>query len=105
MTGTEPGKAPEAGIQAGRPLSRSVAKATNPFARSLSALLIGLIRLYQWTLSPYLGQQCRFYPTCSHYAVSAVSASGPVRGGWAALKRLLKCHPFHPGGVDLPPAP
>ncbi len=65
--------------------------------------LMGLVRLYQLTLSPFVGGQCRFYPTCSNYALQALESHGVLRGSWLALKRLLKCHPFHPGGVDLPP--
>jgi uncharacterized protein len=61
------------------------------------------IRLYQATLSPYLGRQCRFYPTCSHYAREALELHGFLRGTWLTLRRLGRCHPFHPGGVDLVP--
>lgn len=64
-----------------------------------------LIRLYQLTLSPYIGRQCRFYPSCSHYAQEAIAEHGPVTGSWLAGRRLAKCHPFHPGGVDLVPDP
>ncbi|MFD2437425.1 membrane protein insertion efficiency factor YidD [Modicisalibacter luteus] len=66
--------------------------------RVASALLIGLIRLYQYALSPLLGPRCRFWPSCSHYAIEAVREHGPARGGWLSLKRILKCHPWHPGG-------
>lgn len=66
-------------------------------------LLQGGIRLYQWTLSPFLGRQCRFYPTCSHYAYEAIEEFGAVRGTILAMRRLGRCHPFHPGGVDLVP--
>ena len=62
-----------------------------------------LIRVYQCTLSPLLGPCCRFYPTCSQYCLEAVQAHGCVRGLWLGIKRILKCHPFHPGGVDLVP--
>ena len=62
-----------------------------------------LIRLYQWTLSPYLGRSCRFYPTCSNYALEAIEIHGTLRGSWLALRRLSKCHPFHRGGYDPPP--
>ena len=66
-------------------------------------MLQGGIRLYQWTLSPFLGRQCRFYPTCSHYAHEAIEEFGAVRGSVLATRRLVRCHPFHPGGVDLVP--
>jgi len=71
--------------------------------RHVAALLI---RLYQWTVSPLLGPACRFYPSCSQYALQAVLRFGVWRGGWLALARLSRCHPWHPGGFDpVPPAP
>ena len=66
-------------------------------------VLTALIRVYQWVLSPFLGHHCRFYPSCSHYAIEAIDKHGPVRGGWLALKRVMRCHPWHAGGVDLVP--
>lgn len=69
----------------------------------MKRLLLIMIRLYQLCLSPYVGGQCRFYPTCSAYAAEAIDAHGALRGGWLALRRLLRCHPWHPGGVDLVP--
>lgn len=63
------------------------------------------IGVYQWALSPFLGRHCRFAPTCSEYARLALTDHGPLWGGWLALRRLLKCHPFHPGGYDPPPTP
>ncbi len=64
-----------------------------------------LIRLYQLTISPLLGPRCRFYPSCSQYAIEAVNRFGFLRGGWLALKRIGRCHPWHPGGLDpVPPA-
>ena len=65
-------------------------------------LLIGSARLYQWTLSPLIGRQCRFEPTCSNYFIEAVRKYGAVRGTLRGVKRIGRCHPFHPGGVDLP---
>lgn len=59
-----------------------------------------LVRLYQFTLSPILGGQCRFYPTCSNYALDALAKFGFFKGTSKALVRILKCHPFHPGGYD-----
>lgn len=64
---------------------------------------LGLIRLYQLTLSPWIGRQCRFYPTCSHYAAEAIQTYGVLKGSGLAAKRLAKCHPFHSGGIDLVP--
>lgn len=64
---------------------------------------MGLIRLYQLTLSPWLGRHCRFYPSCSAYCLEAIRQHGALRGAWLGLCRLAKCHPFHPGGVDLVP--
>jgi len=63
----------------------------------------GLIRLYQIALSPWLGAHCRFYPSCSTYALQAIERFGCWRGGWLSLKRIGRCHPWHPGGVDLVP--
>jgi uncharacterized protein len=66
-------------------------------------LLVGLIRLYQIVLSPLFPQTCRFYPSCSQYALGAVADHGALRGAWLAIARLARCHPWHPGGVDLVP--
>lgn len=64
----------------------------------------GMIRFYQVALSPLKGgPTCRFYPSCSHYALEAVERHGVVKGGVLATKRVLKCHPFHPGGYDPVP--
>jgi putative membrane protein insertion efficiency factor len=64
--------------------------------------LVGLVRLYQLALSPILGRQCRFHPTCSNYMIGAVEKYGAVRGGWRGLMRICRCHPWHPGGIDPP---
>lgn len=69
----------------------------------MKRLLIGLVRLYQYLISPLLGPRCRFHPSCSHYAIEAVETHGAWRGGWLALRRLLRCHPWHPGGYDPVP--
>lgn len=68
------------------------------------AALVALIRLYQVAVSPLLPPACRFYPSCSHYALEAVARHGALRGSWLAVKRLARCHPLHPGGVDFVPA-
>jgi len=68
-------------------------------------LVTGLIRGYQYAVSPLLGPACRFYPSCSQYALEAVERFGVVRGGYLAVRRLARCHPWHPGGFDpVPPA-
>lgn len=59
-----------------------------------------LIRVYQYTLSPLLGPRCRFYPSCSNYALRALELHGPFKGSWLTLRRLARCHPWHEGGVD-----
>ncbi|MEJ2326120.1 MAG: membrane protein insertion efficiency factor YidD [Chromatiaceae bacterium] len=66
-------------------------------------LLILLIRGYQLLLSPFLGNHCRFYPSCSQYAVEAIDRHGPARGLFLALRRLSRCHPWHVGGYDPVP--
>ncbi len=70
----------------------------------ISGLLVGLIRVYQWTLSPLLGRGCRFEPSCSHYTAACITRHGAMRGCWLGLIRISRCHPFHPGGFDPPPA-
>ena len=70
---------------------------------TLATLLDGLIRLYQWTLSPLLGPRCRYLPSCSDYAREAIHLHGPARGSWLALRRICRCHPL--GGSGLDPVP
>ncbi|MBX3437649.1 MAG: membrane protein insertion efficiency factor YidD [Planctomycetaceae bacterium] len=65
-------------------------------------LLIGAVRLYQWTLSPLLGPTCRFEPTCSEYFILAVRKHGALKGAAHGALRICRCHPFHPGGYDPP---
>ena len=70
----------------------------------MKPLLLGLIQLYRKFISPLKPPSCRFYPTCSAYALEAIQVHGAFRGSWLAVRRLLKCHPFHPGGIDpVPP--
>jgi putative membrane protein insertion efficiency factor len=66
-------------------------------------LLLVLIRIYQKTLSPLLPSGCRFYPTCSRYGYAAIEKYGALKGGWLALRRVARCHPFNPGGYDPVP--
>lgn len=65
--------------------------------------LLGVIRLYQVGISPWLGKNCRFYPSCSCYTHEAIATHGPWRGLLMGICRIAKCHPWHPGGVDLVP--
>lgn len=71
----------------------------------MKQLALLLIRIYQLTLSPLLGPSCRFEPSCSRYAMACIEGHGVLRGGWRAVKRILRCHPFNPGGYDPPPLP
>jgi len=67
-------------------------------------ILLSLIRLYQVVLSPLVPvDTCRFYPTCSHYGYQAIYKHGALKGGWLAVKRVLRCNPFNPGGIDPVP--
>ena len=61
------------------------------------------IRAYQVVLSPLLGPNCRYYPTCSQYAIEAIETHGSLRGTWLAIKRISRCHPWHEGGFDTVP--
>ncbi|MDA8121116.1 MAG: membrane protein insertion efficiency factor YidD [Deltaproteobacteria bacterium] len=65
-------------------------------------LLIGLLRLYQTAVSPYIGDCCRFHPSCSEYMIESIRLNGSILGVLDGIRRIGKCHPFHPGGVDLP---
>ncbi|MHB8249416.1 MAG: membrane protein insertion efficiency factor YidD [Acidithiobacillus sp.] len=66
-------------------------------------ILIYFVRAYQYLLSPFLGRSCRYYPTCSEYACQALARYGVIKGSWLAIKRIGRCHPWHPGGVDPVP--
>ena len=68
-------------------------------------VLIALIRVYQAVISPLLGPACRFTPSCSHYACACLRDHGAARGSWLTMRRLLRCHPWNPGGFDPPPLP
>jgi hypothetical protein len=72
-------------------------------SRLLTTFLIKLIKLYQLLLSPMLGQNCRFYPSCSHYAHESLNKHGVIKGSYLAMRRLSRCHPWHDGGYDPVP--
>ena len=69
----------------------------------LARLVMGLIRVYQYALSPYLGSNCRYTPTCSEYTHTAVLKYGAIKGLWLGGRRILRCHPWHAGGHDPVP--
>ncbi|ADU28290.1 membrane protein insertion efficiency factor YidD [Ethanoligenens harbinense] len=69
----------------------------------MKQLLLALIRFYRRFVSPLKPPSCRYYPTCSQYAAQAIERFGALRGGWLAVRRILRCHPFNPGGIDPVP--
>lgn len=69
----------------------------------MKRVLLALIRGYQYAISPLLGRNCRYLPTCSEYVAEAVTKYGAIRGGWLGVKRICRCHPWHPGGYDPVP--
>jgi len=71
----------------------------------MKTLILWLIKGYRRFISPLFPPTCRFQPTCSSYAVEAISTYGTIKGGWLAITRILRCHPFHPGGYDPVPLP
>lgn len=85
-------------------MKNSSEKAAGLAVSPLKGLFLTLIRLYKQFLSPLLGKNCRFYPSCSCYAEEAIVRYGALRGGWLAFKRILKCNPWHSGGVDHVPS-
>jgi putative membrane protein insertion efficiency factor len=69
----------------------------------MQGLILLLLRAYRAAISPLIGPRCRYYPSCSHYAQVAVERHGAARGSWLAVRRIARCHPWHPGGFDPVP--
>ena len=69
----------------------------------MKALLLLLLRAYQYAIRPLMGANCRFYPSCSDYAREAIERHGAAKGFWLGTRRILRCHPYHPGGYDPVP--
>jgi putative membrane protein insertion efficiency factor len=69
----------------------------------MARLLRALVAAYRYSLSPLLGRNCRFFPSCSEYAMEALERHGALRGSWLSLRRVARCHPWHPGGYDPVP--
>jgi len=69
----------------------------------MQKILVLFVRVYRYAITPFLGNNCRFYPTCSSYAEQALTEHGPVKGSWLAIRRICRCHPWHAGGVDPVP--
>ncbi len=78
-------------------------KVSSKIYKFIGEFFILLVKIYQVTLSPLLGSNCRFSPTCSNYAIEAIRVHGPLKGSILAMKRIIKCHPFNKGGVDQVP--
>jgi putative membrane protein insertion efficiency factor len=80
-------------------MSEETTKAHSPAVR----VSLGLVRTYQKLVSPLLGDNCRYHPTCSHYTYEAIEIHGAAKGSWLGIKRIGRCHPFHEGGIDPVP--
>jgi putative membrane protein insertion efficiency factor len=108
MRGYAPALAPlriQRSVRLPRSGMRDMADAHHVRPQGLARPLAAFVRFYQLGISPLLGPRCRFAPSCSEYALEALTAHGALRGGWLALRRLSRCHPFHAGGYDPVPAP
>src|SRR5450631_1245228 len=85
------------------PVSSNIGKESRSDGRPMRQLWMWIIRAYQLAISPMLGPRCRFYPSCSCYAHTAIERHGVLRGTWLGLRRILRCHPFAEGGYDPVP--
>ncbi len=93
-----------AGRERREPLPIEPVEGVGWFRRAVRLPFVALIRFYQLAISPWTASSCRYYPSCSQYALIAIQRHGVLRGGWLAIRRLGRCHPWTPGGVDhVPP--
>lgn len=83
-------------------MTSNMANAVRWIVNAPAFVLVTLVRLYQWLLSPLLGRRCRFYPSCSEYFIGAVRKYGAISGSLRGFWRICRCHPFNPGGYDPP---
>jgi putative membrane protein insertion efficiency factor len=81
-------------------MAREVEQTDRPIMSLAARLLVAIVRLYQASLGPFMGGHCRFSPTCSQYAIDALTAHGAMRGSWLTVRRIGRCHPFGGGGYD-----
>ncbi len=84
-------------------LAAWLARLVRALRRGFGWLMIGLVKVYQVTLSPLLGPRCRYWPSCSSYTVEAIEVHGPLMGAWMAVRRIARCHPGSEGGIDPVP--
>lgn len=84
-------------------LAAWLARLVRLLGQAMAWLMIGLVKIYQVTLSPLLGPRCRYWPSCSHYSVEAIRVHGPLKGGLMAARRIARCHPGCRGGIDPVP--
>lgn len=98
-THVQSAKAPPQSPEGATPVEEAPAQQ----AMALQSAVLGIIRFYQRFLSPLLGSNCRYYPTCSHYTYEAIEKYGLRRGGYMGIRRILRCHPWRPGGFDPVP--
>ncbi|MCL1850346.1 MAG: membrane protein insertion efficiency factor YidD [Bacteroidetes bacterium] len=84
-------------------VTRHLSPVTRHLNKLISGVFIGLIKVYQFTLSPFLGKQCRFTPTCSQYGIEAIQKYGALKGSWLTIKRIIRCNPWGGSGYDPVP--
>ena len=99
MTASDAGRTPDAAEGPDRSIDPDGAVSRRPS----QVIALGAVRAYQKVLSPFMGGNCRYYPSCSHYTYEAIELHGAARGSWMGIKRIGRCHPWHEGGLDPVP--